>query len=60
LASAKGILGRIRGKYKTLPGPGGGAQLDGESLARESAEEKKLLMEELMSEIEEKPMFIVG
>jgi hypothetical protein len=34
--------------------------LDGESLARESAEEKKLLMEELMSEIEEKPMFIVG
>jgi hypothetical protein len=60
LASAKGILGRIRGKYKTLPGPGGGAQLDGESLARESADEKKLLMEELMSEIEEKPMFIVG
>lgn len=60
LASAKGILGRIRGKYRTLPGPGGGAQLDGETLARESAEDKRLLMEELTSEIEERPMFIVG
>jgi hypothetical protein len=60
LASAKGILGRIRGKYRTLPGPGGGAQLDGEILARESAEDKRLLIEELISEIEERPMFIVG
>lgn len=60
LACSKGILGRIRGKYKTLPGPGGGSQLDGDSLARESAEEKKLLMEELMSEIEERPYFITG
>ena len=60
LACAKSILGRIRGKYRTLPGPGGGAQLDGETLTRESAEDKKLLIEELMSEIEERPMFIVG
>jgi hypothetical protein len=60
LACSKGILGKIRGKYKTLPGPGGGAQLDGESLSRESAEEKKLLVEELMTEIEEKPYFITG
>lgn len=60
LACAKSILGRIRGKYRTLPGPGGGAQLDGETLVRESSEDKKLLMEELMSEIEERPLFIVG
>jgi len=60
LACSKGILGKIRGKYKTLPGPGGGAQLDGESLSRESAEEKKLLVEELLTEIEEKPYFITG
>ena len=59
-AAAKGILGRIRGKYKTLPGPGGGAQLDGGVLVQESAEEKKQLMEELMTEIQEGPMFIVG
>jgi hypothetical protein len=59
-ASAKGILGRIRGKYKTLPGPGGGAQMDGGVLVQESAEEKKQLMEELMLEIQEGPMFIVG
>jgi hypothetical protein len=60
LACSKGILGKIRGKYNTLPGPGGGAQLDGESLSRESAEEKKLLVEELLTEIEEKPYFITG
>jgi hypothetical protein len=60
LAAAKGILGHIRGKYKTLPGPGGGAQLDGTSLIQESTQEKQSLMEELMSEIEEGPMFITG
>lgn len=60
LASAKGILGRIRGKYKTVPGPSGGAQMDGESLVRESAEEKVALMEELISAIQEGPMFITG
>lgn len=60
LACAKGILGRIRGKYRSLPGPGGGAQLDGGVLVQESAQEKKELMEELRTEIEEGPMFIVG
>ena len=60
LACAKGILGRIRGKYRSLPGPGGGAQLDGGVLTGESSQEKKELMEELLLEIEEKPMFIVG
>lgn len=60
LACAKGILGKIRGKYRTLPGPGGGAQLDGDSLSKESKEDKQSLMEELLLEIEERPMFIVG
>ena len=60
LACAKGVLGRIRGKYRSLPGPGGGAQLDGGVLVGESSQEKKELMEELISEIEERPMFIVG
>lgn len=59
-ASAKGILGRIRGKYKSLPGPGGGSQLDGGVLVQESMEEKKQLMEELMLEIQEGPMFSAG
>ena len=60
LACAKGILGRIRGKYRNLPGPGGGAQLDGGVLTQESTQEKQALMEELMTEIEEGPMFITG
>lgn len=60
LACAKGILGRVRGKYRNLPGPGGGAQLDGGILTQESSQEKKELVEELMTEIEERPMFIVG
>ena len=60
LACAKGILGRIRGKYRSLPGPGGGAQLDGGVLVQESTQEKQELMEELRMEIEEGPMFIVG
>lgn len=59
LAAAKGILGRVRGKYRNLPGPGGGAELDGGVLVSESAEEKKLLIEELMS-LEEPPMFSIG
>ena len=60
LACAKAILGRVRGKYRSLPGPGGGAQLDGGVLVGESSQEKKELMEELTMEIEERPMFIVG
>ncbi len=31
LASCKGILGQIRGKYAVLPSPGGGSQLNGEA-----------------------------
>lgn len=58
-AVAKGILGNVRRKYKTLPGPGGGAQLDGEELSMESREEKEKLMEELLMEIEGPPLFSV-
>jgi len=60
LACSKGILGRIRGKYKSVPGPGGGAQMDGGVLVQEASQEKKELMEELMSEIEERPLFSLG
>jgi hypothetical protein len=60
LACAKSILGKVRGKYKVLPGPSGGSEMDGAELAREGAEEKKELMEELRTEIEEPPMFSIG
>jgi|TARA_A100000172_G_scaffold77845_2_gene62714 hypothetical protein len=57
LACAKEILGEIRGKYKTLPSPGGGAVLNGGDLMKAATEEKKLLKEQLLSEIEEPPAF---
>ena len=57
LACAKGVLGAIRGKYKSLPSPGGGAMLDGEALKLESKEEKAALYEDLLREIEEPPVF---
>ena len=57
LASAKGILGQIRGKYKTLPSPAGGAQLNGDELMRQSEQEKQALIEELLGEIEMPPVF---
>lgn len=57
LAVTKGILGEIRGKYKSLPSPGGGASLNGAELTRQSETEKEKLKEELLSEIEEPPAF---
>lgn len=57
LAIAKGILGQARGKYESLPGPGGGARLNGASLLQESKEEKELLMTELRDSIEQPPTF---
>lgn len=53
LALAKGVLGRIRGKHKVLPGPGGGTQLDGPELREESEKEIEMLHELLLDEIEE-------
>ena len=58
-ACAKGILGQIRGKYKTLPSPAGGAQLNGDELLRQSEQEKATLLEELIFEIEMPPTFSV-
>ncbi len=57
LSAAKGILGEIRGKYRTLPSPGGGAVLNGKELYEESLQEKDKLKEELLNEIEEPPCF---
>lgn len=57
LALAKGVLGQIRGKYKTLPGPGGGAQLNGDALIQQSEKELEALEKQLLSEFEEPPSF---
>ena len=57
LASAKGVLGQIRGKYVILPSPGGGSQLNGEALLQQSREEKQMLMAELIEGIEMPPVF---
>lgn len=57
LAIVKGILGEIRGKYTSLPSPGGGASLNGAALVQQSDQEKEKLKEELLLEIEEPPTF---
>jgi hypothetical protein len=57
LAASMGILGEIRGKYATLPSPGGGAQLNGQALIQQSVADKEKLKEELLFEIEEPPVF---
>ena len=56
-AIAKVILGGIRGKYSTLPSPGGGAQLNGQALVEEGNIEQQRFIEELFMEIEEPPAF---
>jgi len=57
LAVSKGVLGEVRGKYSSLPSPGGGANLNGKDLLQSSQQEKEKLKEELLSEIEEPPVF---
>ena len=57
LAVSKGILGEVRGKYSTLPSPGGGASLNGAALSQASEAEKEKLKIELLEEIEEPPAF---
>ena len=57
LTLSKEILGGIRGKYATLPGPGGGTRLNGAELTAQAKEEKALLLEELLMEIEQPPIF---
>jgi len=53
----KVILGGIRGKYDTIPSPGGGARLNGDSLTAEGNAEQEKLIEDLLLEIEEPPAF---
>lgn len=53
LALCKIILGGIRGKFKRVPSPGGGAELDGAELKDEGKEEKSTLEQELINEIED-------
>ena len=57
LATAKGTLGQIRGKYDTVPSPGGGAKLNGQALVKESSDEQAKLIERLLNEFEEPPRF---
>lgn len=57
LAVSKSILGEVRGKYGSLPSPGGGATLNGTALLQASQQEREKLKEELLSEIEEPPVF---
>jgi len=59
-ACAKEILGQVRGKFTIVPGPGGGTQMNGQLLMQQAQQEKDLLRQELMSEIEEPPMFTTG
>jgi hypothetical protein len=49
LAFAKIMLGRIRSKYQSLPGPQSGIQLDGQILLTEGREDLKVWREELLT-----------
>jgi hypothetical protein len=48
LAYATIMLGRIRSKYVSPPGPGGGMQLDGQTLVQEGREDLKQWREDLI------------
>lgn len=60
LSYAKEILGRIRGRIKNLPGPGGGIQLDGDQLIAEAKEERKQCMEDLIYKFGEPGIITMG
>jgi len=57
LACSKVLLGEIRSKYAVIPGPAGGAQMNGQALIQEGMQEKELLQQELITELEEPPKF---
>ena len=57
LAISKGVVSQVRGKFASIPSPAGGAQLNGAQLASESERDKEALVQELLSEIEEPPVF---
>ena len=56
-AVCKVILGQIRGKFAQLPSPQGGATLNGPALVQEGNAEQEKLIQELLTEIEEPPVF---
>lgn len=60
LAHAKIMLGRIRGKYTTLPGAQGGVQLDGTTLLTEGIQEKKDWEERLITRYGDIPYISMG
>lgn len=49
LTYAKIMLGRIRTRFQSIPGPGGGVQLDGQMLLQEGLESLKQWREDLLS-----------
>lgn len=57
---AKELLGQVRGKFAVVPGPGGGTQLNGQALQQQAMQEKQALKQELITEVEEPPMFTTG
>jgi len=59
LAWAKEILGRVRSKYGSVPGPSGEMSLDGATLLSEAQQEKEKLEAEIIN-ISEPLGFIVG
>mgnify|MGYP001393011496 CR=1 FL=1 len=48
LTYLKEIIGRIRSKYPTPPGPGGGMALDGQALLQEAREDRTKWFEDLL------------
>lgn len=53
LSLAKELLGTIRSKYESIPIPDSVIRLDGETLRRESATEKDLLIKEIRETLEQ-------
>ena len=59
-ACAMALLGQVRGKFAVVPGPAGGTQLNGQQLIAQAAQDKQVLKQELINEVEEPPMFTTG
>jgi len=53
LALTKELLGIVRGKYPSIPTPGGETSLDGDTLRSEGAAEKDVLIEQLREDLEQ-------
>jgi len=59
-AECKEVLGLIRGKFTSLPGPGGNINLNGQQLLQQATEEKRKLEEELLKGRSQPLSFKVG